>query len=843
MADPVYGSLLQYYVASQPNPLVTGRSAQITIQAANEYASAVTLTSIQVVLPPTVCIGGAPKLSGPAGWTGRFDANTCTFTASNPTIAAGQTLQFVLNDVPIAQTPSSGAVYIYETNPDNSQQYGALSLSAFPETFTLPTLYSDLTRVAPGTEVELKWSGPASCTFSLDAPGEAAIPPLTGNSGVVKVHPKVNTTYTLQGDFSDPRASAPIPFKVQYTITVDVPPPAITAFNVSLADGQDPTQSGMQLRFDWQASNASSIDIIQFADNAQVGDRVLHRVNDPDTTRSYACQVNTGVSALRFRLQANPLVGAESLGCTKEASFTVPAPRLLAYSAYVRSGELYLATGIQWAKQATILVGGADDSTRHITLEAPNGVHMTHVPKEHVFAATAAPAWSGLLMADAPDIQIVGLNGATISTATLIPANWGPDQSIAELRAAANFSCGAVLDPNTPVDTVHNALITGITDGIGSFINADARTSAVQTYQGLPYHDLMEQALVTRFLYLMKPDSAGDILLNEFGERVGTLWQWLRSKMADFPVEIDDTITRVAMAVTLAEQGGTLLYPAAESSVLDRSESPFLPPLRRPSWRLPTDRVFWLELQARDPGGQRLVLAVRPYDRAIVLANRDPHDLYQRWQLILTGDGADLPLAQRHYHFYNLGAGAYLSKDVTLNGTDLDWFMGTVQVGLSANVHNRDGNELNAYGDGPYVNGGQVGLWGGQGTNPNELWRIVELPDADNSVLPRGCTLGTNNSLVSPDGSSRLLMQSDGNLVLYHNGAPTWASGTSRGGDPNPPQADTVTLNSGTLQVHYSGTTLEWTGSGDERASSLGYDSQGNLVHLDLFGQILSYLK
>lgn len=841
MADPVYGSLLQYYVASQPSPLVTGRSAQLTFQAANEYASDVTITSIQVVLPPTVCIGGAPKLSGPAGWTGRFDANTCTFTASNPTIAAGQTLQFVLNDVPIAQTPSSGAVYIYETNPDNSQQYGALSLSAFPETFTLPTLYSDLTRVAPGTEVELQWSGPASCTFSLDAPGEAAIPPLTGNSGVVKVHPKVSTTYTLQGDFSDPRASAPIPFKVQYTITVDVPPPAITAFNISLSDVQDATQSGLLLRFDWQASNASSIDILQLADDAQVGDRVLHRVSDPDTTRSYACQVDTGVSALRFRLQANPLVGATSLASSREASFTVPAPRLLAYSAYVRAGELYLATGIQWAQQATVLVGGADDPTRHIALEAPNGVHIIHVPKEHVFAATAAPAWSGLLMADAPDIQIVGLNGATVSTATLIPASWGPDQSIAELRAATNFCCGAVPDPNTPLDTVHNAIITAITDGIGGFINADRRTNAIRTYQGLPYHDLVEQALVTRFLYLMKPDSARDIQLDEFGERVSTLWQWLRSKMADFPEEIDDVVTRVALAMTLAEQGGALLYPAVEAGVLDRSESPFLPPLRRPSWRLPTERVFWLELQARDPGGQRLVLAVRAYDRAIVLANRDPHDLYQRWQLVLTGDGATLPAAQQHFHLYNVGAGAYLSKDVTLSGTDLDWFMGTVQSDLSANVHNRDGNELNAYGDGPYVNGGQVGVWGGQGTDPNELWRIVELPDADNSVLPRGCTLGTNNALVSPDGGSRLLMQADGNLVLYQNGAATWASGSNRGGDPNPPRADTVTLNSGTLQVRYSGTDLAWSGPGDGHASSIRLDNGGKLANVDLFGQILSY--
>src|SRR5271165_5712529 len=55
------------------------------------------------------------------------------------------------------------------------------------------------------------------------------------------------------------------------------------------------------------------------------------------------------------------------------------------------------------------------------------------------------------------------------------------------------------------------------------------------------------------------------------------------------------------------------------------------------------------------------------------------------------------------------------------------------------------------------------------------VWQTI--PEACN-ILQVGGILTVGASLVSPDGSFRLVLRADGNLVLSENGVPAWASNT-----------------------------------------------------------------
>jgi hypothetical protein len=73
---------------------------------------------------------------------------------------------------------------------------------------------------------------------------------------------------------------------------------------------------------------------------------------------------------------------------------------------------------------------------------------------------------------------------------------------------------------------------------------------------------------------------------------------------------------------------------------------------------------------------------------------------------------------------------------------------------------------------------------------------------ATGSVVPNE-TLASNHSITSPNGTYRLTMQSDGNLVEYDGATAAWSSGTSTAGS-------TVTMQSDGNFVVYSGSTFKW---------------------------------
>jgi len=81
--------------------------------------------------------------------------------------------------------------------------------------------------------------------------------------------------------------------------------------------------------------------------------------------------------------------------------------------------------------------------------------------------------------------------------------------------------------------------------------------------------------------------------------------------------------------------------------------------------------------------------------------------------------------------------------------------------------------------------------------------------------------------IKSPDSRYTLVMQDDGNLVMYSaDGAPIWNSGTA-----GRPGSYTMVQNDGNLVVYSSGNSaLWWTGTWSKGASTLKMQNDGNLV-------------
>jgi outer membrane protein assembly factor BamB len=94
------------------------------------------------------------------------------------------------------------------------------------------------------------------------------------------------------------------------------------------------------------------------------------------------------------------------------------------------------------------------------------------------------------------------------------------------------------------------------------------------------------------------------------------------------------------------------------------------------------------------------------------------------------------------------------------------------------------------------ANGAGAGPWSNQVT--------VATSSNLGPQLPSGSSLAKGQSLVSPNGTYRLTMQSDGNLVEYGGAGPLWASGTTPSGGYAVMQTD------GNLVVYTSAGTPLW---------------------------------
>jgi hypothetical protein len=136
------------------------------------------------------------------------------------------------------------------------------------------------------------------------------------------------------------------------------------------------------------------------------------------------------------------------------------------------------------------------------------------------------------------------------------------------------------------------------------------------------------------------------------------------------------------------------------------------------------------------------------------------------------------------------------------------WASGTAGRGPSMLVMQDDGN-LVAYA----ASGATWSSKGGRAAPP--------------STLAAGHSLGTRQSLRSPDGRFAVVMQDDGNLVVYApGGRPAWASGTSWVGSEA-----VVTMRQDGNLVIFRGAQAYWeSGTAGPGSSTLVMQDDGNLV-------------
>lgn len=110
---------------------------------------------------------------------------------------------------------------------------------------------------------------------------------------------------------------------------------------------------------------------------------------------------------------------------------------------------------------------------------------------------------------------------------------------------------------------------------------------------------------------------------------------------------------------------------------------------------------------------------------------------------------------------------------------------------------------------------GSVRIWG---TSPNST---------SASTLTSGSRLGSGNSLADSTGRSRLIMQTDGNLVLYQSGTARWNSGTGHF-----PGSHLILQSDGNLVIYDTTGRPRWDTrtSSNGSATRLAVQTDGNVV-------------
>ncbi|CAN5299253.1 hypothetical protein BH11PSE11_BH11PSE11_10890 [soil metagenome] len=112
---------------------------------------------------------------------------------------------------------------------------------------------------------------------------------------------------------------------------------------------------------------------------------------------------------------------------------------------------------------------------------------------------------------------------------------------------------------------------------------------------------------------------------------------------------------------------------------------------------------------------------------------------------------------------------------------------------------------------------------------PRAVWDTHTRVIPDN--LPPGQTMKSGDEIRSANGKHRLVMQGDGNLVVYGPSGSRWSSGTFSGGSWAAMQTD------GNLVVYDSGGHAKWaSGTNGRNGSRLVMQDDGNLVIYDAGG-------
>src|ERR1041384_300296 len=281
-------TLLYYALTTEPFPLQASAqsgnltTAQLTIVATNATAAAVSLQGIIVQLPvgsdaahltPTedaAAIGQVP----PANWKLEATQHPPGFVqylfypvAGQQTVAAGQSLTFIFNNVAVNRTP--GTCELIVTEGSNDCQPPAcptanLYLTKFPNGWGQVSFWADPNIIACDASTTLYWSGPAGATYTIDyytsATGPVHVPaagqPALSNEGQYPspsdppLQLAQNTTFYLSvvERINNQTYSA----QQQATVTVELPQPTITSFTGQLEQQAEQTV----LVLNWQTAHA-----------------------------------------------------------------------------------------------------------------------------------------------------------------------------------------------------------------------------------------------------------------------------------------------------------------------------------------------------------------------------------------------------------------------------------------------------------------------------------------------------------------------------------------------------------------------------------------------------------
>jgi len=176
---------------------------------------------------------------------------------------------------------------------------------------------------------------------------------------------------------------------------------------------------------------------------------------------------------------------------------------------------------------------------------------------------------------------------------------------------------------------------------------------------------------------------------------------------------------------------------------------------------------------------------------------------------------------------------------VAYRGSQPVWSSGTAGTPVNECAMQTDGN-LVLYGPGavPYWHTSTYMYPGGylvvNGNNVLSIiqngvarWTSGEAPPVSggSSVLASGETLNVDRTKNSPDGRFTLIMQADGNLVLYQGSTPLWASGTA-----GTPVVRCSMQGDGNLVLYSSNGTPYWaSGTDGYPGSQLELESNGNM--------------
>lgn len=271
-------ALLDYVLASTPNPLQASSTAVLTLLATNNRPTAVMLKGISIKIPigpaaAELAIGSdqviqaAPnnqwKHNEPKLETGFVTFIFLPDAKKTYALQPKDELTFVLSNITVNGQPGSAEISVTEgSNSQNPTK--TLEISKFPSGWGTVSFSAIPANINAGGNVTLSWNGPAGATYSIQYIDEhekiVSIPadgqPPLGNQGSYPGAGQPNlelahtTAFTLIVAYTDPNTKNSYRSEQQQTVTVAIPAPEVTCFTVV----QDDSTGESVLFLDWKTT-------------------------------------------------------------------------------------------------------------------------------------------------------------------------------------------------------------------------------------------------------------------------------------------------------------------------------------------------------------------------------------------------------------------------------------------------------------------------------------------------------------------------------------------------------------------------------------------------------------